>query len=116
MTPKKYIFAAATLFSACTFGLHAQSVWFDTPTSLKGASIWYGGHPERYSSANKPVRAGDSAYNPDQEWEGKSLPIGNGSIGANVMGSVEVERYTLNEKTLWRGGPGTGRGADKGTA
>lgn len=116
MTPKKYIFAAATLFSACTFGLHAQSVWFDTPTSLKGTSIWYGGHPERYSSANKPVRAGDSAYNPDQEWEGKSLPIGNGSIGANVMGSVEVERYTLNEKTLWRGGPGTGRGADKGTA
>ena len=31
------------------------------------------------------------------------------------MGSVGTERITLNEKTLWRGGPGTGPGAQKGT-
>lgn len=116
MTPKKHFFAAATLFAACTFSLQAQSIWFDHPTSLKGTSIWYGGHPERFSATVKPVRAGDTAHNPDQEWESQSLPIGNGSIGANVMGSVSVERYTLNEKTLWRGGPGTGRVGEKGTA
>lgn len=48
----------------------------------------------------------------DKDWERGSLPIGNGSIGANVMGSVGTERITLNEKTLWRGGPNTSRGAE----
>ena len=28
------------------------------------------------------------------------------------MGSVEAERITFNEKTLWRGGPNTAKGAD----
>lgn len=28
------------------------------------------------------------------------------------MGSIEAERITFNEKTLWRGGPNTSRGAD----
>ena len=28
------------------------------------------------------------------------------------MGSVATERYTLNEKTLWRGGPNTAKGAE----
>jgi hypothetical protein len=45
-------------------------------------------------------------------WESQSLPIGNGSLGANIMGSVEAERITFNEKTLWRGGPNTAKGAD----
>ena len=31
--------------------------------------------------------------------------------GGNVLGSVEAERITFNEKTLWRGGPNTARGA-----
>ncbi|MDO4930726.1 MAG: glycoside hydrolase N-terminal domain-containing protein [Bacteroidales bacterium] len=94
----------------------AMRVWFDTPTTLNGKSVWYEGHPERYTDGNKPVRAGDTMNNPDPEWERRSLPIGNGSIGANVMGSVAVERLTLNEKSLWRGGPATGKGNDKGTA
>ena len=86
-------------------------VWFDQPTSLKGQQCWWGGHPEKYNKTNKPVRAGDSAVNSDHEWEYRSLPLGNGSIGCNVMGSVATERYTLNEKTLWRGGPNTAKGA-----
>lgn len=83
------------------------SYWFSTPTTLRGQAVWYGGHPERFDAQHKPVAAGNTAVNPDQEWESQSLPIGNGSIGANVMGSVEAERVTLNEKTLWRGGPAT---------
>lgn len=94
----------------------ASTIWFDKPTSLRGAFIWYGGHPERYSESNKPVDAGDTAVNPDSEWERRSLPLGNGSVGCNVMGSVSAERITLNEKTLWRGGPGTGTAATRGTA
>lgn len=38
--------------------------------------------------------------------------IGNGSLGANIMGSIKTERITLNEKTLWRGGPNNSKGAD----
>ncbi|WP_455131480.1 glycoside hydrolase family 95 protein [Prevotella sp.] len=85
--------------------------WFDRPTSVRGAAVWYGGHPERWNNGNKPIAAGDAMRNPDTEWESQSLPIGNGSIGANIMGSVEAERLTLNEKTLWRGGPNTKKGA-----
>ena len=58
---------------------------------------------------DKPTRSIDSLsmydYGVDKEWENLSLPIGNGSLGANVLGSVAIERLTLNEKSLWRGGP-----------
>lgn len=54
-------------------------------------------------------------YHPDHavdpQWERRSLPIGNGSIGASVFGSVGTERLSLNEISLWNGGPGTKKGA-----
>lgn len=106
------------LFIMCALGAMAQdygtqglTVWFDKPTTLNGRSIWYGGRPDLWVGREKPEWAGDGAYNPDQEWESLSLPIGNGSIGANIMGSLEAERITFNEKTLWRGGPNTSGGA-----
>lgn len=74
------------------------SIWFDTPNSLDGRAIW--------------LRADGSGMNPDKEWENSSLPIGNGSLGANILGSVAAERITLNEKTLWKGGPNTAGGPD----
>ena len=74
------------------------SIWFDTPNSLDGRAIC--------------LRADGSGMNPDREWENASLPIGNGSLGANILGSVAAERITLNEKTLWKGGPNTAGGAD----
>lgn len=74
------------------------SIWFDTPNGLDGRAIW--------------LRADGSGMNPDREWENASLPIGNGSLGANILGSVAAERITLNEKTLWKGGPNTAGGAD----
>lgn len=74
------------------------SIWFDTPNSLNGRAIW--------------LRADGSGMNPDTEWENSSLPIGNGSLGANILGSIAAERITLNEKTLWKGGPNTTGGAD----
>ena len=49
---------------------------------------------------------------PATQWESESLPVGNGSLGANIMGSVNTERITFNEKTLWRGGPNTSKGAE----
>lgn len=88
------------------------SYWFDAPTTLQGRSVWYGGRPDMWKGENKPESAGDTARNPDAEWESASLPIGNGSLGANILGSVEAERITFNEKTLWRGGPNTAKGPD----
>ena len=100
------------LMALAASGASAQNtIWFDQPTSLKGRACWYGGHPERFDAQHKPVRAGDAAVNSDHEWEYRSLPLGNGSIGCNMMGSISTERYTLNEKTLWRGGPNTAKGA-----
>ena len=74
------------------------SVWFDTPNDLSGKEIW-------------TVNNGNSGSNPDFAWEQRSFPIGNGSFGGNILGSVETERITLNEKSLWKGGPNVSGGA-----
>ena len=34
-----------------------------------------------------------------------ALPIGNGSLGGMIFGSLEKEQIQFNEKTLWTGGP-----------
>lgn len=79
-----------------------HTVWLDRPSTLKGAALWNQG---RTADAPKPIDAGAGNWNADQEWERRSMPIGNGNLGANILGSVTTERVTLNEKTLWRGGP-----------
>lgn len=77
-----------------------NALWFDAPnSSTAGASIW---NTNDYSS---------TTTNPDQLWERKSFPIGNGSFGGNILGGVNRERVVLNEKTLWKGGPATGASA-----
>ena len=88
------------------------SIWFDAPTPLQGYAIWYNGRPDIPRTQDELEAAGSTNYNQDTNWESKSLPIGNGSIGANILGSVEAERITFNEKTLWRGGPNTSKGTD----
>ena len=101
-----------TMNAAETDYTKGLSVWFDTPNTLQNRAIWYNGRPDLWKGDKKPISAGDTSHNPDQGWESQSLPIGNGSLGANIMGSVEAERITFNEKTLWRGGPNTAGGAD----
>ena len=74
-----------------------NALWFDTPNpSDRGVAIWNidNGHAE--------------SANPDTIWERCSFPIGNGSFGGNVIGSVARERVVLNEKSLWKGGPAAG--------
>lgn len=68
MTMKKNLLLA--LAGCCAFPLFAQNtVWFDEPTSLKGRSPWYGGHPERFADGRKPIDAGGFNGNADHEWE-----------------------------------------------
>lgn len=107
------------LLALCAFGSangFAQQktplkYWFDRPTTMRGQAVWLASSPDRKPTERQLVRAGDLVNNPDPEWESQSLSIGNGNIGGNVLGSVEAERITFNEKTLWRGGPNTARGA-----
>lgn len=80
------------------------SIWFDTPNNLDGRAAWYSIAPQHYQ--------GIPSAPTGNQWEASSLPIGNSSIGGNIMGSIAAERITLNEKTLWRGGPNTSKGAD----
>lgn len=115
---KLYSLLFTALFALPAAHIHATdytqglSIWFDTPNTLQGRAIWYGSRPDLWKGESKPESAGDTARNPDANWESQSLPIGNGSIGANIMGSIEAERITFNEKTLWRGGPNTSKGAE----
>lgn len=51
---------------------------------------------------------------PASDWESESLPIGNGALGANVMGGVNVDVLQFAEKTLWTGGPNSQQGYDFG--
>ncbi len=92
---RKTPFIPTLLLLACLTGCgrqgeHPYEIRFDTPLALRMTPSWSGGE--------------------DPEWESQTLPIGNGSIGANIFGSIQAERISLNEKSLWLGGPGTGGG------
>jgi alpha-L-fucosidase 2 len=51
---------------------------------------------------------------PAGDWEREALPIGNGALGAMIVGGVDEDRLQFNEKTLWTGGPGSRQGYDFG--
>lgn len=92
-----YLLLAFPLYgSSGNDDFHPLYFWFDTPTTFQKRALW------------EKLDNGQSGSN--WEWETKSLPIGNGNIGANILGSVEVERITFNEKSLWLGGPNTSAG------
>lgn len=79
-----FLFLVSGIFAGETEYTKGLSIWFDTPNVMEEHTAW----------------------------ESRSLPIGNGSLGANIIGSVDTERITFNEKTLWRGGPNTAKGAE----
>ena len=74
---KLHLCLISTLLAA---SMHAQSIdytkglsiWFDKPNNLDGRASWY-------------------APTADKSWESNSLPIGNGSLGGNILGSVAAE-------------------------
>lgn len=51
---------------------------------------------------------------PAADWEREGLPIGNGAMGAMLLGGVAEDDIQFNEKTLWTGGPGSSQGYDFG--
>ncbi|UOQ90572.1 glycoside hydrolase family 95 protein [Agromyces endophyticus] len=47
-------------------------------------------------------------------WEKESLPLGNGFIGAGIMGGVDSDEIIINDHTYWTGGPGQNPAYDGG--
>ncbi|WP_194947941.1 glycoside hydrolase N-terminal domain-containing protein [Actinomyces trachealis] len=37
---------------------------------------------------------------PANDWQSRSLPIGNGAMGASIFGGVSQDSIQMNEKTL----------------
>lgn len=103
----------AALLLAAPLLLAAQQrplrVWFDTPNPVRPTPAWH--QPGQAPTDAKRLQHVGEGANTDKDWEHNSLPLGNGHIGVNVMGSISTERLTLNEKSLWRGGPNTPAGA-----
>ena len=94
--------AAALLLgtvSASACPLPAGSLSGDRHDNLHGTDVlWYRQPPSATASANP--------------WMEYGLPIGNGQLGAMVMGEVGTDVLQFNEKTLWSGGSTTAqRGA-----
>ena len=82
---RRLFFALAALPVLCSCGESREmlpEIWFDTPVQMHDGTIDY------------------------DDWESKTLPLGNGSLGINVAGGIGEECITFNEKSLWRGGPG----------
>lgn len=74
---------------------NAMQIWFDEPVSE--------------GTLRSGMVGGFGTTDEDNVWQQLTLPIGNGSIGANIYGEVSKEHLTFNEKTLWNGGPSTSR-------
>lgn len=83
------------LLSTISLSLYAQStqeIWFDTPAPLASTPPWGKGQPA--------VDMGSAHQNTEPFWENSTLPIGNGSIGANIFGSITTERFSLDRKSV----------------
>lgn len=61
------------------------------PTDISTLSLWYD-FPSTHSGSANP-------------WMEYGLPIGNGQMGATLLGGVRQDEIVLNEKTLYNGSP-----------
>ncbi len=100
---------ALTMLVSC-MGLTALAAPGDESQPTTGQSelkLWYN-QPASQSSLRGAVGNGVPTTE-DDIWQKNTLPIGNGDLGANIYGEIGIERLTLNEKTLWTGGPSESR-------
>ena len=111
LTLSLLVIAGQTLLPHAALGQPHQpplQIRFNTPTTLLGACPWYYGRPADYRG-KVPIGFTDAAK-ADPYYETASLPLGNGNVGASIFGSITTERVSLNEISLWLGGPNTKQG------
>jgi alpha-L-fucosidase 2 len=66
------------------------------------------------NAESSPLPLEMSFNKPAKDWESESLPIGNGALGANIMGGINLDELQFAEKSLWTGGPKSKQGYDFG--
>ena len=79
-------------------------LWYNKPAPLRADSLPWA--PE-----------GKGEPTPKNIWESRTLPVGNGRMGGTIYGGTTLDCVTLNEVSLWSGGPnekGNGSGYNYG--
>lgn len=72
-------------------------LWYKQPAGVEPATLpWSEADSE---SGNLPGKQRHDT------WEAQTLPVGNGRIGGTIYGGDRRELVTLNEVSLWSGGP-----------
>ena len=94
----KWCWMVASLLTLAACGEHeepADELWYDEPADVRANSLPW-----------NPKGGSDKATPPPREdvWESRTLPLGNGRIGATVFGGARLDCVTLNEVSLWSGG------------
>ena len=81
----------ALLLYKCLTGKTSQEGTHEHTWEPRAFTLWY----------TQPA----STRNTSNRWMEYGLPIGNGRLGAMVMGGVQRDEIQLNEKTFWTGSP-----------
>jgi len=81
------------------------------PVAAEPAPSAFGEQPALKTWYSAPAGpAGDKAA----AWEKESIPLGNGFIGASILGGVDSDEIIINDHTYWTGGPGQNPGYNGG--
>jgi alpha-L-fucosidase 2 len=92
-----------SLSVALYMGAEAQTA----TTTHAGLTIWF----DRQAPVTQYTSLNDKSAQNQNDWERFAFPLGNGSLGASILSNAAKDRIVLNEKSLWKGGPNTRRGA-----
>lgn len=79
-------------------------------------SLWYR-QPAPTHAESLPWQTQGEGNEGPKVWESQTLPVGNGRIGGTIYGGASLDCVTLNEVSLWSGGPNlnnNGAGYDYG--
>jgi hypothetical protein len=89
----------------------AGIVAVNAPVASAEESAVFGEQPTLAAWYSAPAGPkGDTAA----AWEKESIPLGNGFIGAGIMGGVDSDEIIINDHTYWSGGPGQNPAYDGG--
>ena len=72
-----------------------NELWYNKPAQVKAISLPWA--VDGAADSHESMSSGDV-------WESKTLPLGNGRVGATVYGGVHLDCVVLNEVSLWSGG------------
>ena len=102
MTAPKPFIIVGLLSAACLVAAEteprpsADYLWYQQPALVGAPTLPWGTGSQ---DDNVPGK------NTKDAWESQTLPIGNGRMGGTIFGGDKLERVTLNEVSLWTGGP-----------